>query len=67
MLLIHFRQVFELLCRHRLTSGLLRDRRAVTAVEYAMIAGIIVVALVLSAGKIGPQLSTSFNSVSSEL
>jgi pilus assembly protein Flp/PilA len=44
-----------------------RDRRAVTALEYALIAGIIAVVLVVSVLKIGPELNITFNSVSSEL
>ncbi len=43
------------------------DRRAVTSVEYAMIAGIVVVAIVLGLPTIGPHLAVTFNSVASEL
>jgi len=43
------------------------DRRGITAVEYAIIAGIMVVALVVSVPLIGPSLSGIFNHVSSEL
>ena len=48
-------------------SGVLRDRRAVTAVEYALIAGIIVLVLITSVAAIAPHLNQTFNSVSSEL
>lgn len=44
-----------------------RDRRAVTSVEYALIALLIVLAIVGSVAKIGPELSVSFNSVASAL
>ncbi|HUW80712.1 MAG TPA: Flp family type IVb pilin [Acidocella sp.] len=50
-----------------LRSRLWRDRRAVTAVEYAIIAGIIVTALVISVSAIGPALNPTFNTISSEL
>lgn len=46
---------------------LLRDRTAVTSIEYSLIALIIVIALVTSTIKIGPELIIPFNSVSSEL
>ncbi len=48
-------------------STLGRDRRAVTAIEYAIIGGIIVIAVVGSAIKIAPHLNSDFNNVSSEL
>ncbi len=44
-----------------------RDRRAVTAVEYSMIALIIVVGIILGANKIGTELIVPFNTVASEL
>jgi Flp pilus assembly pilin Flp len=47
--------------------GLLRDRRAVTSIEYSLIALIIVTALITSTIKIGPELVIPFNNVSSEL
>jgi pilus assembly protein Flp/PilA len=43
------------------------DRRAVTAVEYSMIAGIIAVAVVASIATMGGSISHIFNNVSSEL
>lgn len=46
---------------------LMVDRRAVTAIEYAIIAGVIVTALVVSVSAIGPQVAHPFNQVSSEL
>lgn len=47
--------------------GLLRDRRAVTSVEYVIIALIIATAIVGGLGTIGGHLSADFNNVSSEL
>ena len=47
--------------------GFWRDRRAVTSVEYVIIAVIIAVAIVSGLGFIGGYLSTDFNNVSSEL
>ncbi len=44
-----------------------RDRRAVTAVEYAIIAGVIVAALVVSVTSIGPGLSNIFVKITPEL
>ena len=44
-----------------------RDRRAVTSVEYALIALLIALAIVGSVSKIGPELAVSFNSVASKL
>ncbi len=44
-----------------------RERRAVTSVEYALIALIIVIGIILGARTIGHSLSLTFNSVSSEL
>jgi Flp pilus assembly pilin Flp len=41
------------------------DRRAVTAVEYAIIAGIVAVALVTSVALIGPRLAAIFQNVAS--
>ena len=47
--------------------AVLRDRRAVTAVEYALIALIIVLAIVGGVRLIGGEVATSFNQVASEL
>ncbi len=48
-------------------AGFRRDRRAVTAVEYAIIAGVIVAALVVSVTSIGPALSNIFVKITPEL
>jgi|GEM_PF-3229708 pilus assembly protein Flp/PilA len=46
---------------------LFRDRRAVTSIEYVIIALLIIFAIFGGLSKIGPQLTSSFNHVSSEL
>jgi pilus assembly protein Flp/PilA len=43
------------------------DTRAVTAIEYALIAALIAVVIVGAATTLGSQVSLTFNSVSSEL
>ena len=52
--------------RHAL-SLLTQDRRAVTAIEYALIAALIAVVIVGAATQLGTKVSTTFNNVSSEL
>jgi pilus assembly protein Flp/PilA len=44
-----------------------RDTRAVTAIEYALIAALIAVVIVGAATTLGSQVSATFNNVSSEL
>ncbi len=44
-----------------------RDRRAVTAVEYAIIALIIALAIVGGVSRMGSEVATPFNQVASEL
>ena len=51
---------------HILTH-LRRDHRAVTAIEYALIAALIAVVIVGAATTLGAQVSSTFNNVSSEL
>jgi pilus assembly protein Flp/PilA len=48
-------------------TALWRDRRGVTAIEYAMIAGVIVIALVTSVTAIGPNLTNIFIKAGAEL
>jgi pilus assembly protein Flp/PilA len=48
-------------------AGVLRDRRAVTSVEYGLIALIIILGIVVGSNRIGLELSRTFNNVSSEL
>jgi pilus assembly protein Flp/PilA len=43
------------------------DNRAVTAIEYALIAALIAVVIVGAATQLGTQVSSTFNNVSSEL
>ncbi len=43
------------------------DRRAVTAIEYALIAALIAVVIVGAATTLGTNVSSTFNNVSSEL
>jgi pilus assembly protein Flp/PilA len=43
------------------------DKRAVTAIEYALIAALIAVVIVGAATTLGTKVSTTFNNVSSEL
>lgn len=49
------------------STSFFRDRRAVTSVEYALIALLIVLVIIESVSKIGSSLTVSFNSVASEL
>ncbi|MBB5373194.1 Flp family type IVb pilin [Acidocella aromatica] len=43
------------------------DRRAVTAIEYALIAALIAVVIIAAVTTLGKNVSTTFNSVASEL
>jgi pilus assembly protein Flp/PilA len=43
------------------------DKRAVTAIEYALIAALIAVVIIGAVTTLGKQVSSTFNSVSSEL
>ncbi len=54
-------RVFYVLCR------VFKDRRAVTAIEYALIAALIAVVIVGAATQLGTHVSATFNKVSSEL
>jgi len=46
---------------------ILKDQRAVTAIEYALIAALIAVVIVGAATQLGSNVSSTFNNVSSEL
>ena len=48
-------------------SRLYRDNRGVTALEYALIAGIIVVTIVIGFTSLGDALSTRFSSIGGSL
>lgn len=52
---------------HLSPQGLRHDRRAVTSVEYVIIAIIIAVAIMGGLSRVGGYLSTDFNNASSEL
>jgi pilus assembly protein Flp/PilA len=43
------------------------DRRAVTAIEYALIAALIAVVIIGAVTTLGKNVSTTFNSVATEL
>ena len=43
------------------------DRRAVTAIEYALIAALIAVVIVTAVSTLGTSISTTFTNVASEL
>ncbi len=43
------------------------DRRAVTAIEYALIAALIAVVIISAVTRVGTGVSRTFNSISSEL
>jgi pilus assembly protein Flp/PilA len=48
-------------------SGLIGDKRAVTALEYAMIASLIAVACVAIIGTLGGNINNIFSSINSHL
>ena len=48
-------------------KALAQDREGATAIEYAVIAGLIVVAIVGTLKTLGPQLNTVFQTVSDKL
>jgi len=51
----------------RAISGLIVDRRGVTAIEYALIAALIAVAAIAAFTLVGTNLSTTFSYVASQL
>jgi len=46
---------------------ILRDKRAVTALEYGILASLIAVAIVAAVGTLGSSLSKTFGFIASEL
>jgi len=44
-----------------------KEKKAVTAIEYAIIAGIIAIVIIAGVTSIGTSVSKTFNSVASEL
>ena len=67
MLLLPLRHFVSVTRVEVLATRWIRDNRAVTAIEYAMIAGVIVFAIIAGLTKIGTELTPTFNAVSSEL
>jgi pilus assembly protein Flp/PilA len=57
MLLTYFRQ----------TLALRMDKRAVTAIEYALIAALIAVVIITAVTTLGKNVSNTFNRISTEL
>lgn len=53
--------------RHRLLGRILCCERGVTSIEYALIASIISMAILLGATSIGGSLSTTFSEVADNL
>lgn len=52
---------------NNLLSLLVRDRKAVTAIEYALIAALIAVVIIGAVTTLGTNASATFNTVASEL
>jgi pilus assembly protein Flp/PilA len=53
--------------RHDRRRSLLLDDRGATAIEYGLIAALIAVVIVVAVTAVGTQLSSTFNSVASNL
>jgi pilus assembly protein Flp/PilA len=51
----------------RTALALKLDKRAVTAMEYGLIAALIAVVIIVAVSSVGTNLKTTFNSVASEL
>jgi pilus assembly protein Flp/PilA len=51
----------------RTVLALKMDKRAVTAIEYALIAALIAVVIIGAVSLLGKSISSTFNTVSSEL
>jgi pilus assembly protein Flp/PilA len=51
----------------RTAVAVMRDRRAVTSIEYGLIAALIAVVIVVSVSKVGIDLTGTFNKISTEL
>jgi pilus assembly protein Flp/PilA len=47
--------------------GFRQDSRAVTAIEYALLAALVAVVIISAVSQLGTQISSVFNNVSSEL
>lgn len=51
----------------RFAKRFIRDQRGATAIEYALIAGLIAIAIVTSVTMLGTRLSTKFTAVGNTL
>ena len=47
--------------------GLIKDENGATAIEYGLIAALIAVAAVVVMGQVGTNLSSTFNTIASDL
>jgi len=63
----HCRAKYRSALRMLSRPAIMADRRAITAVEYAIIAGIMVFAIVISVPTIGPSLANIFSAVAQKL
>ena len=57
----------RLKCIGRAGSGLIADRRGVTAIEYTMIAALIAMAIIVGVTQIGGFVKTSFETVAGSI
>ena len=48
-------------------SGLVRDKRGVTALEYGLIAALVAVAIITGVTALGTSINSTFNTVASTL
>jgi len=51
----------------KFTLRFLRDNKGVTAIEYGLIAGLIVLAIVTAVSGVGTSLTTLFNAISAAI
>ena len=51
----------------QLIQNLRADKKAVTALEYGLIASLIAVAIIAAVGALGSGIGTTFNTISSKL
>lgn len=64
---INLKGVMNMLAYIKTWASLSGDRRAVTALEYAMIAGIVVAVIAVGFGYLASDMQTKFNSIGSNL
>jgi pilus assembly protein Flp/PilA len=58
---------FELFRRNSLLTNLLCDESGATAIEYGLIAALIAVAAIVAMQAVGTSLTSTFNTVASDL